>query len=280
MDKWVDKRDATFASNLARKFSTPPNRFLRELGLKSCVVKFNLKLGGANHRIAHFKAPWLDGTMVIGIDVSHPSHAVIEGAKSIAGVVANAIDGNFSQWPCSLRTQDGEIVTELQEMVEERLDIWYEKNKETWPKRILVYRDGVSDSQYDEVLQKELVGIKAACAKKTNVEVPVTLVIVAKRHHIRLYPTTATQSDKYFNSKRFGNPLPGTVVDRGVTMETGWDFYLQAHDCLQGTAKPAHYVVLENGIGNTTLNAEGLERIVSPAVFLFPDSSSDLACSI
>ena len=32
-----------------------------------------------------------------------------------------------------------------------------------------------------------------------------------------------------------GNPPNGTVVDRGVTMEKGHDFFLQAHTALQGT---------------------------------------------
>ena len=43
---------------------------------------------------------------------------------------------------------------------------------------------------------------------------------------------------------RSGNTKPGTVVDRGVTEGKTWDFFLQAHAALQGTARPAHYVVV------------------------------------
>ena len=46
-------------------------------------------------------------------------------------------------------------------------------------------------------------------------------------------------------------------------MENGWDFFLQAHDCLKGTARPAHYVVLRNDFKD--MGAKQLETIVSPA---------------
>lgn len=47
-------------------------------------------------------------------------------------------------------------------------------------------------------------------------------------------------------------------------MENGWDFYLQAQHCIQGTAKPAHYVVVHNEfVKPKPLTAEGLEELVS-----------------
>ena len=58
-----------------------------------------------------------------------------------------------------------------------------------------------------------------------------------------------------------GNCKNGTVVNRGVTMEKGWDFFLQAHNAIKGTAKPAHYVVLYNEAGDK-LTAEKLEQMV------------------
>lgn len=66
-----------------------------------------------------------------------------------------------------------------------------------------------------------------------------TAIVVAKRHHIRFFPTEK------------GNCRPGTLVDRCVTSPFFQDFYLQSHHAIQGTAKPAHYFVLENGKGQT-----------------------------
>ena len=47
---------------------------------------------------------------------------------------------------------------------------------------------------------------------------------------------------------RSSNPPNGTIVDRRVTEHRCWDFFLQAHAAIQGTAKPAHYFVAHDEI--------------------------------
>lgn len=77
--------------------------------------------------------------------------------------------------------------------------------------------------------------MKEMCAglyRAERLEPPkITIVIVGKRHHTRFYPTDENDADK----KHGFNPFPGTVVDRGITMQKGFDFYLQAHAALKGT---------------------------------------------
>jgi eukaryotic translation initiation factor 2C len=68
--------------------------------------------------------------------------------------------------------------------------------------------------------------------------------------------------------QRSGNPMPGTVVDRGVTSHCLWDFFLQAHKGLQGTARPAHYVVMKDEL---KFSQDALESFVHKLVsFVFP----------
>ena len=51
------------------------------------------------------------------------------------------------------------------------------------PQKIVVYRDGVSDSQFTEILAIELAGMRAACKEiETNYEPGFTIVIVQKRN--------------------------------------------------------------------------------------------------
>ena len=119
------------------------------------------------------------------------------------------------------------------------------------PENILIYRDGVSEGQYDQVLADELETLRAACKElysgpEQKRGLPkVTVVIVAKRHHTRFYPARENEADGT------SNPQPGTVVDRGVTEARTWDFFMQAHAAIQGTARPAHYVVLCDEIFTT-----------------------------
>src|SRR5690349_20749659 len=70
-----------------------------------------------------------------------------------------------------------------------------------------------------------------------------TIVIVGKRHNTRFYPTKKEDADSSSH-----NPQNGTVVDRGITQAALWEFYLQAHTAIKGTARPAHYVVVYDEI--------------------------------
>jgi hypothetical protein len=52
---------------------------------------------------------------------------------------------------------------------------------------ILVYRDGVSEGQFDIVLNFELPLIKEACVELYNKSMPyITIVVFGKRHNVRL----------------------------------------------------------------------------------------------
>lgn len=219
------------------------------------ALKFNLKCGGVNQLLPK-QLGFLNAgdTMVVGIDVTHPAPKSMEGTPSIAGVVAS-IDGLYGQWPGSIRPQESkkEMVSTLNLMMQERINLWIKFNKRA-PSKILIYRDGVSEGQYKIVIEDELKQIREACKEilGPNTMPKITVVVVGKRHHTRFYPTDATTAD--FK----GNPLNGTVVDRGVTMEKGFDFFLQAHAALQGTAKPSHYVVI---LDEMKLGAEELQTI-------------------
>lgn len=140
-------------------------------------------------------------------------------------------------------------VSDLAAMLKSRLHLWRTKGRHmSFPENILVYRDGVSEGQYQLVLENELPLLQKACAEtypadQTKAGLPrITVVVVGKRHHTRFYPTSEDGAD------RGSNCLPGTVVDRGVTEARNWDFFLQAHAAIKGTARPAHYFVVHDEI--------------------------------
>lgn len=236
------------------------------------ALKFNLKGGGISHSVANTIAPPIDNnTMIVGIDVTHPSPGSAEGAPSIACLVAS-VDPQMFQWPGSIRTQTGkqEMVDALEEMMIERLKLWQKRNQQRLPTKIVVYRDGVSEGQYQTVLQVELPCLVKAFDKLYGAKAKhpkIAIIIVGKRHHTRFYPTKVEDAD--YNPQRekgSWNPLPGTVVDRGITNKILREFYLQAHQGLQGTARPAHYVVIKDDI---SFEADQMEQFTHHLCYLF-----------
>jgi hypothetical protein len=215
------------------------------------ALKFNLKLGGINQLLDASRRGLIDEdkTMVVGIDVTHPSPGSATNAPSIAAMVAS-VDRWLGQWPAILRIQDTarqEMVSDLINMLKSRLRLWQDPchgKHVSLPENILVYRDGVSEGQYQLVLHEEVPLLRRACqemypkAAQDQGLPRLTVIVVGKRHHTRFYATKEADAD------RSSNPGPGTVVDRGVTEARHWDFFLQAHAAIQGTARPAHYFVV------------------------------------
>lgn len=113
-------------------------------------------------------------------------------------------------------------------------------------RRILVYRDGLSEGQFQEALDVEVEAIRNACATLESTYRPkITFVVCQKRHHTRFFPSVSSGAD------RSGNLSAGFCVDTEVTHPTEFDFYILSHAGLQGTSRPTHYRVLvdENELG-------------------------------
>ncbi|KAJ6566989.1 argonaute-like protein [Mycena capillaripes] len=224
------------------------------------ALKINVKLGGINvitdpSQVAVLSDPH-NPTVVMGADVMHPP-AGTTSRPSFAAVVSS-VDSNAAKYVATQRVQTSrqELITDLQEMTKELLGKYMsyrelsEKVKPSAPKRLIFYRDGVSEGQFQQVLDHELPLIKAACAE-LKINPRITLVIVGKRHHVRLFPTNDRDAD------RSGNCPAGTVVDRDIGHPTEFDFYLQSHGGLLGTSRPAHYSILydENNLSADTMQA-------------------------
>lgn len=155
-------------------------------------------------------------------------------------------------------------------MLCERLLAWQKANGNL-PARILFYRDGVADTQYASVKANELPQIVDACklaaiASHTGrgpipVYAPfITLIVVGKRHQTRFFPIDEKDCWTSGKGNVMENLKPGLIVDTDITSMWHFDFYLQSHNALKGTARSAHYFVIHNGIG---YDADTLQDLVS-----------------
>lgn len=190
--------------------------------------------------------------------------------NSQVGLVMSA-DDQFGQWLSYYWNQ-----TPRQEMTDATLTEAFVNLIKAWkmnkqPKlslAVVIYRDGVSESQFDQVLKHEVPKIREAYRREfPGTPVRLTLVVAIKRHTTRFFPNDPNKQD----SK--GNILPGTVVDNGVTRRKYWEFFLAAHSAIQGTVKPTRYVVVLDEIFGSRYPpgraAEELETLTHQMSYLF-----------
>jgi eukaryotic translation initiation factor 2C len=220
------------------------------------VLKMTAKCGGVPHIICRSLSEksgissLLDSPcMFMGIDVSHPE---IGGTgESVAAVVAST-DRDLRDYAARISVQESrrEIVSQLEDHVLELLKLFKSKNRQI-PKTIIVYRDGVSEGQFQQVLEREVPCIKGAVEAMGYPEdyVKIVVIVCQKGHHTRLF-LKDVRSDGYLN------PYPGLVVDarcgeQSICTPYFNEFYLNSSVAIQGTAKPCKYALIRDEVGMT-----------------------------
>jgi len=221
------------------------------------MLKVNAKLGGVNAILDN--SPLSDPnhpTIVMGADVIHPAPGA-EGRPSFTSLVSS-VDRNTAKYIAISKVQTGrqEMIDDLEEMVKYALAQYggYRKQVENLnspPSRLIFYRDGVSEGQFQQVLDEELPAIKKAC-KDLKINIKITLIVVGKRHHIRMFPERPGDGD------RSGNCQAGTTIDEGIGHPTEFDYYQLTHGGLLGTSRPAHYSVIHD---DNTFSADAMQNL-------------------
>ncbi|KAJ6747701.1 TRANSLATION INITIATION FACTOR 2C putative-RELATED [Salix koriyanagi] len=233
---------------------------VNEQYILNVLLKINAKLGGLNSLLAMEQSrniPFVSKvpTIIFGMDVSHGSPGQSD-VPSIAAVVSSR------NWPLLSRyraSDDSGIVREL------LLD-YYKSSGQTKPAQIIIFRDGVSESQFNQVLNIELDQIIEACKFLDESWSPKFTVIVAQKNH----------HTKFFQDGSPDNVPPGTVIDSAVCHPQSYDFYMCAHAGMIGTTRPTHYHVLLDEIG---FSADDLQELIHLFVLCVPKKHNSNICS-
>lgn len=242
-------REDKFSQNLHQSRAKSLNQYCNNVALK-----INARLGGINcvMPLPGLKTDGSDDFMIMGADVSHPPGGSVIDRPSVASLVYSV-----DQYGCQYQAQHAVLpprtemmTTELSVMVKEAIVRYGRKNNKP-VKRIIFYRDGVSEGEFDRVAQGEIdaimMGVREsfeAYSKATGNALPrpptITFIVVTKRHHVRFFPQNQNDTDESSNLKA------GFATDGNMSTPGLREFYLLSHGGLLGTSRPSHYIVLRD----------------------------------
>ncbi|KAK8091197.1 hypothetical protein PG994_000702 [Apiospora phragmitis] len=205
-------------------------------------LKINAKLGGTafvSSPTNQLRGGELNGpTMMIGLDVSHAAPG--SDLPSLAAMsVSLDKHGAYYGGMYHANGQREEIVgfSVMEALLQDLLKHWVVMHKAV-PAQLYFFRDGVSEGQFQHVLETEVKAIEAVFKNCGYKKPKITVIVATKRHHVRA-----------FMHPEMMNPERGTLVEDVATHPQQWDFYLFSHVALKGTARPVHYHVIQDEIG-------------------------------
>ncbi|KAL5842663.1 hypothetical protein ACOSQ3_013266 [Xanthoceras sorbifolium] len=229
--------------------------------LANLALKINAKLGGSNVELID-RLPYFEGeghVMFVGADVNHPGSRDTT-SPSIAAVVATVNWPAANRYVARVRPQGHrtEKILNFGDMCLELVDSYDRLNK-VKPEKIVIFRDGVSEGQFDMVLNEELIPLKRAFQRRDYYPT-ITLIVAQKRHQTRFFPESRRDGGST------GNVPPGTVVDTTIVHPFEFDFYLCSHYGSLGTSKPTHYHVLWD---EHRFTSDQLQKLIYNMCFTF-----------
>ncbi|XP_038901423.1 protein argonaute 4-like [Benincasa hispida] len=247
--------------------------------LTNVLLKINAKLGGLNSLLAVEHSPSIPmvsrvPTIILGMDVSHGSPGQSD-IPSIAAVVSSRQWPLISRYRAAVRTQSPKVEmidslykrisdTEDDGIMRELLLDFYTSSGKRKPDQIIIFRDGVSESQFNQVLNVELDQIIQSCKFLDENWSPKFVVIVAQKNH----------HTKFFQAGSPDNVPPGTIIDNKICHPRNNDFYLCAHAGMIGTTRPTHYHVLLDEVG---FSADDLQELVHSLSYVYQRSTTAIS---
>lgn len=238
------------------------------------LIKINSKLRGKNWVLSDDILKHFDNqqTIIFGADVCH-SGVGEDMLDSVAAVTAS-MDATFTDYNVEIQYQkkSEEIITNLGNIVRKLLVMHYTQTKKK-PSRIIFFRDGVGESQYNDVLENEVAELKRACKMLEEKYTPkITYIIAQKRHNVRFMVLDEKYHTNY-QPKHQGNPKPGTVIE-DLSHPFVFDFYMISHNAFQGTARPVRYGILYD---ESCLTREILYIIINSLCYTYARSTKSIS---
>ncbi|KAG8501501.1 hypothetical protein CXB51_003817 [Gossypium anomalum] len=157
----------------------------------------------------------------------------------------------LSSKPVSNKVDDG--------IMKEALLAFYTSSGKRKPDQIIIFRDGVSEFQFNQVLIK-LLRLASSLTRSGTLKIVVTVV----RKTIIL---------SFFQQGSPDNVLHGILIDNKVCHPKNNDFYLGTHAGMIGITRQTHYHVLLDQAG---FSADDLQEFVHSLSYMYQMSTTTI----
>ncbi|KAL2337331.1 hypothetical protein Fmac_011777 [Flemingia macrophylla] len=281
------KRRCLAVEGVSTQCIAPPKNMNNQY-ITNVLLKINAKIGGVNSFLSvesSEKIPHVCTvpTLILGMDVSHGSTARAD-VPSIAAVASSRCWPQITRYRAAVRTQSSrvEMIKSLCEpvsdstqdkgIIREVLEDFVVSSNSLKPQHIIIFRDGVSESQFNQLLNIELSQIIEACKLfDEKWEPKFTLIVAQKNHHTRFFRANPPPPNAPLVQQ---NVPPGTIIDENVCHPSNSDFYLCAQAGIIGTSRPTHYHVLRDDIEFT---ADEMQELVHSLCYTCQRSTSSVS---
>ena len=193
------------------------------------AIQIASKTGGVLCHVSTNILP-IRNTMLIGLSMTSS-----KGSPAVCAATATT-DRRMTQFYSDSTNTSGheKVISKdfLEEFLTNSLEKWKEYNGE-YPKRIVVYREGVSYGQMPRLKKEEVETIKDLLIEIDS-NISLAYIIAQKRSSIRIMK----------GEHNLDNALPGTVVTDEISTHGVAEFYLISHYANQGSASPTRYTII------------------------------------
>jgi aubergine-like protein len=198
--------------------------------------------------------------VVVGADVFHKSlHSSI---TSVVGTIDKELSRYYSQTGIQKRRGD-DCLHDISDKVVNVARQYVEKNN-CPATTIVVFRDGVGESQLNQVRVVEVASLLKGLRTEFGDRVELLYVVVVKRVEAKFF----VEREK----GQFENP-ENIVVDEGVIRQNEEGIYMVSQEARNGSVIPTYYEILHN---STDLSADEMYKLINCLCFNYPNWSGPL----
>ena len=213
------------------------NGVLRQLFVKMGSIPWKIRF-----RLPFGKLAINIPTMVMGINVNHAQKC----NTSVVGVSASFDRDYVRYYSKVIHQKHKQECIEMDDLIPEivlSLEYFKETN-ECLPVQVIVYRDGISETQIEEAVNKEVAAFEQVLAPKG---IKFEFIAVQKRVNARFLISSNLQSAP-----------PGTAINDVVVSNQFWDFYIvPSKPPPKCVAIPTRFIVIKDGLGLSDADGKG-----------------------